>query len=132
MAEQSQGQQPGGLGALPQSIPLTYHRDTKRLYTAGIDLNDPVDSIKEGHHPILENLRAYTNGIIQPRQGFTKVSNTVVVGQTPLHSIRRLNNPLKSTYTRILGVGTSIAYGQTNFLKAQYPPVIQSGSGLDI
>jgi len=111
-----QGQPPN----VPASVPLRYQRDTKRAYCRGIDLNDPVDSIKEGFYPILENVRAYTDGILQPRQGITQVASSVITSQTPVHSVRRLNNTLNNTFTRVVGVGTKLATGQTSFTAVQY------------
>src|SRR5690348_17548354 len=114
---QEQGQNPAQ--GLPQPVPLKYARDTKRLYCRGVDFNDPIDSIKDGYYPILENLRTYTDGVIQPRQGLTLI-NTVITGQTPVHSIRRLNNKLNSTFTRVIGAGTKLSTGQSSFSNVQY------------
>lgn len=96
-----------------------YKRDLKTLFCTGIDLGSPVDSIKDGYYPILENMRSYTDGVIQPRVGLTSIAN-VITGQTPVHSIRRLNNPLNSTYTRVVGVGTKLATGQASFTAVQH------------
>lgn len=111
--------------SIPQSVPLTYTRNTKRLYSHGIDFNNPIDSLPDGFYPILENIRSYTDGILQPRQGITQISSGVITGQTPVHSVRRLNNPLNSTYTRVVGTGTKLATGQTSFSVVQY-------NGLDV
>jgi hypothetical protein len=105
--------------AIPQSIPLTYARDLKVLVCKGVDLNHPIDSIPDGHYPILENLRSYTDGVIQPRQGLTSIAN-VVTNQTPIHSIRRLNNKLNTTFTRVVGSGTKLSTGQGSFTNVQY------------
>lgn len=116
----------------PSVIPLRYTRESQRLYCHGIDLNDPVDSIKEAHFPILENLRSYTSGVIQPRQGITQISANVLAGKTPVHSVRRLNNKLNNTFTRIVGVGTALATGQTSFSQVQYNSsnLVMSGNPL--
>lgn len=103
----------------PENIPLIYSRDTQRLYCRGVDLNSPVDSVKEFHFPILENMRSYTDGVLRPRQGLTSI-NTVIASQTPVHSIRRLNNKLNSTFTRVVGTGTKLATGQSSFSNVQY------------
>ncbi len=121
--------QPPNTPALPQSVPLKYTRETKRLYCRGIDLNDPIDNIREGYYPILENLRSYTDGVIQPRQGITQVASSVITGQTPVHSVRRLNNPLGNTFTRLVGVGTKLAFGQSSFSAVQYNSVDVAFSG---
>lgn len=104
----------------PSAIPLKYARDTKRLYSRGIDLNNPVDSIRDGYYPILENMRSYTDGVLQPRLGIAQVSSGVITGQTPVHSVRRLNNALNSTWTRVVGSGTKLSTGQTSFTNVQY------------
>jgi hypothetical protein len=106
--------------AIPQSVPLVYERNTKRLYSHGIDFNNPVDSLPDGFYPILENIRSYTDGILQPRQGITQVASSVIASQTPVHSVRRLNNALNSTWTRVVGVGTKLATGQSSFSTVQY------------
>lgn len=115
-----------------QNIPLTYARDTKRLYSKGIDLNNPIDSIKDGYYPILENMRSYTDGVLQSRLGITQVSAGVITSQTPVHSVRRLNNALNSTWTRVVGSGTKLATGQTAFTNVQYnaSDVVFSGKPL--
>lgn len=106
--------------SIPQGVPLTYTRNTKRLYSRGIDFNNPIDSLPDGFYPILENIRSYTDGILQPRQGITQVSAGIITNQTPVHSVRRLNNPLNSTWTRVVGTGTKLATGQTSFSVVQY------------
>lgn len=115
--------------SIPQSVPLTYTRNTKRLYSHGIDFNNPIDSLPDGFYPILENMRSYTDGILQPRQGITQVSSSVIANQTPVHSVRRLNNALNSTYTRVVGTGTKLATGQTAFSTVQYNGVDVALSG---
>jgi hypothetical protein len=103
-----------------RAVPLSYARDTKRLYSKGIDLNNPIDSIRDGYYPILENMRSYTDGVLQPRLGITQISSGVITNQTPVHSTRRLNNVLNSTWTRVVGTGTKLATGQTSFTTTQY------------
>lgn len=91
-----------------------YERDSQLFNCRGLDLNRPVDSVKEGKFPYLKNVRTYQAGRIEPREGITDIAE-VVAGQSPLHSARRLNDPANSTYTRILGAGTHLAYGQAAF-----------------
>lgn len=97
-----------------------YKRDLKQLFCTGVDLNSPVDSIKDGFYPILENLRSHQDGVIQPRLGLSEIASGVIASQTPVHSIRRLNNRLDSTYTRVIGSGTKLATGQGAFTNVQY------------
>lgn len=93
---------------------VKYERDTVLFDCAGLDLNRPVDSVKPKHWPYLKNCRSYIAGRIEPRMGLTDIA-AVVAGQTPVHSVRRLNDPANSTYTRIVGAGTHVAYGQAAF-----------------
>lgn len=93
---------------------LKYARDTQLLDCNGLDLNRPVDSVKPGKLPYLKNCRSYVAGRLEPRYGLTDIA-AVVAGQTPVHSVRRLNDPANATYTRIVGAGTHVAYGQTTF-----------------
>lgn len=105
-----------------------YARTTKRWYCNGIDLNSPVDSVREGYFPILENLRTYTSGVVQPRLGITAIAD-IINSKTPAHSVRRLNNKADNTWTRVVGVGDSVAYGQTSFTRLQYNGGNVAGSG---
>lgn len=91
-----------------------YEREPHRLDLLGLDLNRPVDSIKPNKYPIIKNLRSYQAGRIEPRLGIANI-NTVVGSQTPVHSIRRLNDPNNATFTRVIGAGTHVAVGQASF-----------------
>lgn len=93
---------------------VKYERDTQILNCLGLDLNRPVDSTKPSKFPYLKNCRSYQAGRIEPRFGLTDIA-AVVAGQSPVHSVRRLNDPANSTYTRIVGAGTHLAYGQAAF-----------------
>ena len=70
-----------------------YREDPSRFDYTGMDLNRPVDSIKPGKLAYIKNMRPAEFGVIKPRAGLTLIG-TAVSGQTPLHSIRRLNDPL--------------------------------------
>ena len=96
-----------------------YTRVTERFKASGVDLNSPLDSIRPGYYPVLENVRSYTDGIIQPRQGLTLINN-VVSSKTPVHSVRRLNDPNSGNFQRIVGSGDALAYGTTSFTRATY------------
>ena len=93
-------------------MPSSNEQDTQRFDLIGLDLARPVDSIKPGHYAFLQNVRSYTPGVIESRLGLTDLGE-VVSGQTNVHSIRRLNDPLNSTWTRVIGTGTHLAYGQS-------------------
>jgi hypothetical protein len=83
---------------------------TERFDCIGLDLNRPVDSIKEGHYPYLQNQRVNSQGQLEPRLGLTDLGE-VVPGQSPVHSIRRLNDPASSAYSNVIGTGTHVAFG---------------------
>lgn len=92
-----------------------FDRDTNLFDVNGLDLNRPVDSIKPGKIPYGKNIRSYQAGRVEPREGLTNIA-LVVVGQTNVHSCRRLNTGLGATdYTRVLGVADHLAYGKTSF-----------------
>jgi hypothetical protein len=76
-----------------------------------MDLNRPVDSIKQLQYPLLKNVRTYQIGRLEPRPGLTLIGS--VTG--PVHSIRRLNNPRTADWTRIIGSGTVLSFGQASF-----------------
>ncbi len=105
-----------------------FTRQTRRFYCRGLDLNAPLDAIRDGYYPILENVRSYQDGTIQPRPGLTDV-NAVIIGQTPVHSVRRLNDPLNSTWARLVGSGTKLGYGQNSFSTVLYNGVDLAFSG---
>jgi hypothetical protein len=93
---------------------VKYQRDTARFDFIGLDLNRPLDSVKQGKLPYAKNIRSYLAGRIEPRDGLTDTGQ-VVVGQSPVHSCRRLNtinDPTNTMWTRVVGTGTHVAYGQ--------------------
>src|SRR5215471_3066975 len=91
---------------------IKYNRDTQRFDVVGIDLNRPQDSVKPGKFPYLRNMRSYQAGRIEPRMGVTDLG-LVVAGQSPVHSVRRLNDPYTNTWKRVIGTGTHLAIGTT-------------------
>lgn len=103
-----------------------FTRVTERFYCRGVDLNNPQDSVRQGYLPIIENVRQFLEGVLQPRQGLgggsASLAGTALAGKSPVHSIRRLNDPASSSFVRIVGTGDSVAYGTTVFpyTRAQY------------
>ncbi len=91
-----------------------YREDPNAFDAIGIDLNRPVDSLKPGKWSWLKNVRSYQAGTLQPREGTTLIDD-VTSGQTPAHSLRRLNDPANSTWTLIAGAGTHLGFGQATF-----------------
>lgn len=94
-----------------------YAEDTNRFLVKGVDLNHPVDAIPPDRLAIAQNVRVVESGSLTNRPGLTDIA-LVVASQTPTHSCRRLNDPNGSTWARIVGAGTILAYGQTSFTQA--------------
>ena len=96
---------------------LKYQEQTERFSIKGVDLNHPVDSIPPDRLAIVQNVRVVESDSITNRPGLTDIA-AVNTSQTPTHSCRRLNYPNGSTWTRIVGAGTTLSYGQTSFTQA--------------
>lgn len=96
---------------------VKYQEQTERFTVRGVDLNHPVDTIPSDRLAIVQNVRVVESGSITNRPGLTDIA-AVVTSQTPTHSCRRLNDPNGATWTRIVGAGTILAYGQTSFTQA--------------
>lgn len=92
---------------------VKFSRENNRFECSGMDLNRPVDSIKDNKFPLLQNMRSYQDGRLEPRLGMTDIGGPIV-GQTPVHSCRRLNDPASGTFRRVIGTGTRLAYGQSS------------------
>src|SRR5262245_46873193 len=90
-----------------------YEREVNRFDCLGLELNRPVDSCKPQKFPYLYNVRSYQYGRLEPRLGLTDLG-APVASATPVHSVRRLNDPATGSYTRIVGTGTHLAIGQTS------------------
>lgn len=94
-----------------------YAEDTNRFAYKGVDMNHPVDDIPADRLAFASNVRVVESGSITNRPGLTDIA-AVVAAQTPTHSCRRLNDPNGSSWARIVGVGTVLAYGQASFTQA--------------
>ena len=79
-----------------------FYRDPQRFFILGMDLNRPVDAVKELHTASLSNLRSYQAGRLETRKGLTSLT------LTGSHSIRRLNDPANANYARISGHTTHL------------------------
>src|SRR3990167_5870116 len=93
---------------------VKYQEETNRLTIKGVDFNHPVDDIPPDRLAIAQNVRVVESGSITNRPGLTDIA-LVVASQTPTHSCRRLNDTNGATWTRIVGAGTLLAYGQAAF-----------------
>ncbi|MDQ3803275.1 MAG: hypothetical protein M3416_05410 [Acidobacteriota bacterium] len=92
---------------------MAYKALKRKFLLRGLDLSRPVDALEQGYFPILKNVRSRTDGVIEPRPGFSAVNSVAVAAA--IHSVRRLNDdvgPTLSTplqaYARILGAGTKL------------------------
>lgn len=91
---------------------MRQERPTFRFACRGLNLCAPYDLMPEGHFPYLSNVRSIKEGMVSCRQSLSSpIANLGGV----IHSARRLNDDVDSTYTRLLGVGSSIYAGQAAF-----------------
>jgi hypothetical protein len=84
----------------------------KMTYT-GVCLNTPVDAMPANKVPVMENLRGYEDGTLQPRPGLVDPAVTAMSGS--VHSVARMNDPIPGAayaWIRIAGAGTSLYSGQ--------------------
>ena len=88
-----------------------FQRDTNRFFTLGMDLNRPIDSLKELKHAHLRNVRSYQAGRVESRPGLTLMGTV----SGAVHSIRRLNVLRTNLYTRVIGSGSVLSAGTTSF-----------------
>jgi hypothetical protein len=92
-------------------VDFVYERDPHRMYCLGMDLNRPIDKVTDLHWALLRNTRSYQAGRIETRLGLTSIS---AIG-TNIHSIRRLNDPANTTWTRVVGDSVALYTGQAAF-----------------
>jgi hypothetical protein len=72
----------------------------------------------QSSYPRIHNMRAYAAGRLVTRPG-TALVNTGGVLATPLHSVRRLNDPIPgvtNAFTRVVGAGTALYAGPAGTL----------------
>lgn len=89
---------------------IPFNRATERFRILGIDLNNPQDSIRPGFAPILENVRSYVDGLVEPRLGLSVINTVSSTNKTPIHSIRRLNDPNSGNWIRVVGVQDTLSF----------------------
>src|SRR6185312_10624294 len=89
----------------------SYSRQTFKFYTKGVQCR-PVNLLDEGKSPFLMNVTSVIPGTIQTRYGYTPFASTL---NSPVHTMRRVNNILDAveTYARFVGVSTNLYFGQT-------------------
>lgn len=77
---------------------------------AGVDVNAPVDSPKNPRKAArLTNMMVDIDGSLTPRTGLAESPATPIASKTPVHSIRRLNDPSTGAWCRVFGTGDSLA-----------------------
>jgi hypothetical protein len=85
-----------------------------RFVSRGVCLNCPTDLMPDGKFAILENIRSYTEGVLESRPGISRIGD-VITSQTVVHSVRRLNDDVAGDFTRVVGVADRLATGKTSF-----------------
>ena len=86
-------------------------RDTNRFFCLGMDLNRPIDELKQLKYALLKNVRAYQTGRLEARKGLSLIGTV----SGAVHSIRRLNVPRTGAWTRVIGSGENLSIGQGPF-----------------
>lgn len=71
----------------------------------GVLLNAPADNLPPGYVPYALNYRRETDGSLTPRHGLG-TGREIVAGQSPVHSVRRLNDSSDGSLDSALIVGT--------------------------
>jgi hypothetical protein len=115
MPEQ-QGRRTQAITSAPFEIP--FETPVSSLGLGGLHLQASADKIPATDFRRLTNLVHQQDGQLTVRPGVTAL--TAVQGSVH-HSVRRLNDPTDSTFTRLYGVGTTLAHGTTT------PLVIDTG-----
>lgn len=94
------------------------YRDVQqKFFCDGMWLSLPVDACKFEQYPFLNNVRSYTEGVIESRAGLTEVSGTVSA-QTPWHSARRIENENNNSDVLFGGQGSIISANHTGSFSA--------------
>lgn len=82
-----------------------------------------------GAYPLLQNCRVYTPGRIQARPGLASYA-TAAGANTPLHTVRRLNDFTVPDWTYICGIGFGLYFGKATLTIIGFPAF--SGNPLSI
>jgi hypothetical protein len=94
----------------PAEFEAPFESTFTRFGLKGLNINDAVDAIEPDELSRMLNLTHRVDASVTSRDGQTNITGTAV--GTNHHSIRRLNDPENSTYTRVQGVDTSLYVGQ--------------------
>lgn len=93
-----------------------YTRKPSIFLFNGLSLSHSIDALPIGKYPIARNIRSYIQGVIQSRPGQTAFNAVATIGNSLVHSIKRLNDDLATatqSFSIFAGVGTSI-YSDTS------------------
>lgn len=87
-----------------------YSQKAIKFIFSGVNLTNPVDLIPPFQYAKATNIRSYTFGVITSRPGLTLIEQA----GTEIHSLKRLNDPIANSFSRIRGSGTTLRAGQTS------------------
>lgn len=110
-----------------------FERKQSLFSEIGVDLNNPVDRAGEGLAVILENLRPEGDNSLSPRPG-QGTGSPLIAAQTPVHSLRRLNDSSSGSTASIIvaGAGTHVGTLDTGLAVATDRDSGYSGDPLSI
>lgn len=102
------------IAVLAGGVAMAFSRSPEmRFDLIGVDFNRAADVVKPGRAPFAKNVRSITAGQAETRPGLGATGLQVVAGQTPVHSVRRLNDKLNAVAKLIVGTGTHLASTNT-------------------
>ena len=86
---------------------MNYQRKQFRALCEGITTSPPELLAGTANYPFLQNVRTYTQGVIETRPGMVRL-NASALADTNVHSLRRLNDAVTGASFRMVGAGTSL------------------------
>jgi len=101
-----------GDAVTPANFTQPYQSSFFRFGVKGLNINDAIDAVEPNELTRMLNVTHRQDDSVMAREGQTNVYGAAV--GTSHHSIKRLNIPATDTYTRMLGVDTSLYMGSTS------------------
>lgn len=83
-----------------------YQKLRNKFAIRGLQLARPSDLLEENKYAVLDDVRSYVDGLIVQRPGLTLLYDTGAA--SPVHSIKRLNDPVNARSAYITGAGTKL------------------------